>query len=245
MEALSLQTNMIDSPPMHVAIIMDGNGRWAKARGMSRISGHREGAKAVRRAIESALKEKIHYLTLFGFSSENWNRPSSEIKDLMALLREYLSTEIEELNSYGVKLRFIGELKRLDSETKKLIQLSEELTNNNQKLNLIIALSYGGRAEIVESARALGKQIESGSLRAETIDEKLFENSLYTQGIPDPDLLIRTSGERRISNFLLWQCAYTEFVFFETLWPDFSNVEFSEAIKEYHGRERRYGSTTN
>ena len=245
MEALSLQTNMIDSPPMHVAIIMDGNGRWAKARGMSRISGHREGAKAVRRAIESALKEKVHYLTLFGFSSENWNRPSGEIKELMALLREYLSTEIEELNSYGVKLRFIGQLKRLDTETKKLIQLSEELTNNNQKLNLIIALSYGGRAEIVESARALGKQIESGSLRAESIDEKLFENSLYTQGIPDPDLLIRTSGERRISNFLLWQCAYTEFVFFETLWPDFSNVEFSEAIKEYHGRERRYGSTTN
>ncbi len=245
MEALSLQTNMIDSPPMHVAIIMDGNGRWAKARGMSRISGHREGAKAVRRAIESALKEKVHYLTLFGFSSENWNRPLGEIKELMALLREYLSTEIEELNSYGVKLRFIGQLKRLDTETKKLIQLSEELTNNNQKLNLIIALSYGGRAEIVESARALGKQIESGSLRAESIDEKLFENSLYTQGIPDPDLLIRTSGERRISNFLLWQCAYTEFVFFETLWPDFSNVEFSEAIKEYHGRERRYGSTTN
>ena len=245
MEALSLETNMIHSPPMHVAIIMDGNGRWAKARGMARISGHREGAKAVRRVIESALKEKIHYLTLFGFSSENWSRPSNEINELMALLRQYLNTEIKELNSYGVKLRFIGQLTRLDTETKKLIRSSEKLTNNNQELNLIIALSYGGRAEIVESARSIGKQIESGSLRAESINEKLFENSLYTQGIPDPDLLIRTSGERRISNFLLWQCAYTEFVFFDTLWPDFSNVEFSQAIKEFHGRERRYGTTTN
>ena len=244
MEAISLKPGRLFSIPAHVAIIMDGNGRWAQARGMSRISGHREGAKAVKRTVKSAIRENIKYLTLFGFSSENWNRPTNEINELMGLLKHYLINEIEELNANDVKLRFIGDHSRLTADTQKLIEESEILTSKNERLNLFIALSYGGRAEIVEAARSLIKKIESGELLATQIDEHAFEKGLSTYGIPNPDLLIRTSGEHRISNFLLWQCAYTEFVFVETLWPDFSDIDFVQAIKEYQGRERRYGSTS-
>ena len=243
MEAISLKPERSFSIPAHVAIIMDGNGRWAQARGMSRISGHREGAKAVKRTVKSAIRENIKYLTLFGFSSENWSRPTNEINELMSLLKHYLSNEIEELNANDVKLRFIGDHSRLTADTQKLIEESEILTSKNERLNLFIALSYGGRAEIVEAARSLIKKIESGELLVDQIDEDVFEKGLSTYGIPNPDLLIRTSGERRISNFLLWQCAYTELVFVETFWPDFSEIDFVQAIKEYQGRERRYGST--
>jgi undecaprenyl diphosphate synthase len=229
--------------PRHIAIIMDGNGRWAQARGLPRIAGHRRGADAVRRTVTAAAEIGIPYLTLFGFSSENWKRPLTEVDDLMGLLRHYLRGEIAELHRNGVRLRVIGEIGRLAPDIVTLIANAEELTRGNSGINLTVALSYGGRAEIIAAMRALAAKAMAGELAPEAIDEEVIARHLFTADIPDLDLLIRTSGEQRISNFLLWQCAYSELVFTKTLWPDFGRDELEQAIADYRGRERRYGAS--
>lgn len=230
--------------PAHVAIIMDGNGRWAKARGLPRTAGHKRGADSVRRVVRAAPELGVSYLTLFGFSSENWSRPAPEVKDLMVLLRLYLQSEIADLDKNGVRFRVIGDRGRLPPETVALIDQAERQTKQNTRLNLIVALSYGSRQEIVAAARALAADCRDGKLLPEQIDEARFAGRLFTADIPDPDLLVRTSGEQRISNFLLWQLAYAELVFTETLWPDFGFDDLAAAIATYKGRERRYGAVT-
>ena len=236
------QTAGSSPPPVHVAIIMDGNGRWAKARGLPRIAGHRRGAEALRRTIIAAAELGIRYLTLYGFSSENWRRPAEEVDDLMGLLRHYLRGEIAELHRNGVRLRVIGDRARLASDIVAMIENAEAMTRSNGGLNLIIALSYGSRAEIAAAARTIARQVASGALRAEAIDEHCVAQALWTADIPDPDLVIRSSGEKRLSNFLLWQSAYSELVFVDTLWPDFSKDDLLSAIDEFQRRERRYGA---
>jgi undecaprenyl diphosphate synthase len=231
------------SLPRHIAIIMDGNGRWAQARGLPRIAGHRRGAEALRRTLEAAGDLGVPYLTLFGFSSENWKRPHDEVDDLMGLLRHYLRGEIAELHRNGVRLRVIGDRARLSAEIVALIENAETLTRDNQAINLTVALSYGGRAEIVAAARAVAAKAAAGKLLPQAIDEDVIAAHLFTADLPDPDLLIRTSGEQRISNFLLWQCAYAELVFTKTLWPDFGRDDLEQAIAEFGGRERRYGTS--
>jgi len=240
MEALPANAEL--KPPVHVAIIMDGNGRWAKARGLPRVAGHKRGAEAVRRTVTGAAELGIQYLTLYGFSSENWKRPAAEIDDLMGLLRLYLVNEIEELHQKGVRLRVIGQRSRLQADIVRLIEHAEQHTAANRRLNLTVALSYGGRAEIAEAARRVAEEVRAGRLEPAQVDERRFERFLYTSDMPDPDLLIRTSGEKRISNFLLWQCAYAELVFLDRLWPDFTRDDLEKAITEYHGRDRRYGA---
>jgi len=235
------ETGSGQQPPKHVAIIMDGNGRWARARGLPRTAGHNRGAEAVRRTLKAAVKAGVEYLTLFGFSSENWKRPASEVDDLMGLLRHYLKREIEEIHKNGVKLAVIGERDRLGEDIVKLIGDAEKRTASNTRLKLNIALSYGSRSEMVLAARTAMQAAIDGKLKPEELDEEKFESFLLTAGMPDPDLLIRTSGEKRISNFLLWQCAYAELVFTDRLWPDFDENDFNAAIQEYHGRTRRYG----
>ena len=242
MKAVPLLTDPAP-PPLHTAIIMDGNGRWAEARGLSRTLGHKRGAEAVKVAVESAVELGVEYLTLYGFSSENWQRPEEEIKDLMELLRFYLQSEIKFFWQNGVRLRVIGDRERLAPDIVELIEGAEERTASNKKLTLIIALSYGGRQEITAAAQALARDAISGLISVDSIDEFALARSLATHDIPDPDLLIRTSGEQRISNFLLWQLAYTELVFTETLWPDFDYHDLAAAISEFHRRDRRYGST--
>lgn len=243
MEALRSRGGGEPQVPTHVAIIMDGNGRWAKARGLPRTIGHHRGAEAVRRSVSGAAELGISYLTLFGFSSENWKRPAAEVDDLMGLLRFYLKAEIAELDRNGVRLRVIGERARLSSDIVALIEDAETRTAGNRRLNLTVALSYGGRAEIVQAARRLAEAAAAGRLAADQIDESLFSRYLLTAEIPDPDLVIRTSGEKRISNFLLWQSAYAELVFLDRLWPDFTKDDLREAIREYQGRDRRYGAS--
>jgi undecaprenyl diphosphate synthase len=238
---MSLPAALPRDLPRHIAIIMDGNGRWARARGLPRIAGHRRGAEAVRRTLVAATEIGIPYLTLFGFSSENWNRPSGEVGDLMGLLRLYLQGEIAELHRAGVRLRVIGDRSRFSPEIIGLIDKSEALTRGNTGVNLTVALSYGGRAEITAAARAIAAAAAAGRLAVADIDERLIASHLFTSELPDPDLLIRTSGEQRISNFLLWQCAYAELVFTKTPWPDFGRADLEQAIAEYGGRERRYG----
>lgn len=229
--------------PRHIAIIMDGNGRWAQARGLPRIAGHRHGAEAARRAVIAAAELGVPYLTLFGFSSENWKRPSAEIRDLMGLLRHYLRGEIAELHSSGARLKVIGDLGSLEPDITELIEHAEAMTRDNTRITLTIALSYGGRAEILAAVRAIAQRVASGNLALAAIGEDCFARHLFTADLPDPDLLIRTSGEQRISNFLLWQSAYSEFVFTKTLWPDFSKQDLEDAIDEFCGRERRYGAS--
>jgi undecaprenyl diphosphate synthase len=230
--------------PDHVAIIMDGNGRWAASHGMPRAIGHKNGAEAVRRTVEAAVDLGVSYLTLFGFSAENWNRPKQEIGDLMGLLRIYLKSEIAELHRKGVRLRVIGDRDRFAPSLVQLIESSEAMTAENDRLNLVLALSYGGRQELVAAARKMAQDAVAGRLNPEDIDEDTMAGYLLTAGIPNPDLLIRTSGELRISNFLLWQLAYTELVFIDTYWPDFSAADFEAAIREFKSRERRYGATS-
>ncbi|MFQ5970715.1 MAG: isoprenyl transferase [Alphaproteobacteria bacterium] len=228
--------------PVHVAVIMDGNGRWARQRSLPRAAGHGYGADAVRRTVRAAGELGISYLTLFGFSSENWRRPRDEIDDLMVLLRRYLRSEIAELHANNVRVRVIGDRKKLADDIVSLIAAAEQRTAENTGLNLIVALSYGGRQELVEVVRMLAGEVHAGDLTAGDIDSGLIESRLTTAGIPDPDLLIRTSGEQRLSNFLLWQLAYTELVFLDVLWPDFGKENLLEAIREYGRRERRYGA---
>jgi undecaprenyl diphosphate synthase len=229
-------------PPTHIAIIMDGNGRWAKARGLPRVAGHRRGAEAVRKTIKAASELGVRYLTLFGFSSENWKRPIEEVDDLMGLLRHYLRGEIAELHRNQVVFRVIGDRARLSPDIVALIESAEATTRGNSGLNVVVALSYGARAEIVAAVRSLAQRVASGEIKPEAIDEAGLGGALWTSGIPDPDLIIRSSGEKRLSNFLLWQAAYAEFVFVDTLWPDFDKEELAAAIGEFQRRDRRYGA---
>ena len=228
--------------PLHIAIIMDGNGRWAKARGLPRPMGHRAGIEAVRRTITSAVEQNIGTLTLYSFSSENWRRPPSEIGELMGLLRYYLRSELASLHKENIRVRMIGDRKKLPTDIVELITHAEELTQDNKKLTLVLALNYGGRQEITAAARGLAKAVERGQLQADAIDEHVLQSFLFTGGTPDPDLVIRTSGEKRISNFLLWQSAYAEYVFLDVLWPDFSGEHLAQAIEEFKRRDRRYGT---
>ena len=229
--------------PLHIAIIMDGNGRWAKARGLPRPLGHRAGIEAVRRTLKAAADQNVGYLTLYSFSSENWRRPADEIGELMGLLRFYLRSELATLHKENVRIRVIGGRKKLPADIVELIQHAEELTHDNKKLTLTLALNYGGRQEITAAAVNLAKAVERGQLKADAIDEHVFQSFLFTGGMPDPDLVIRTSGEKRISNFLLWQSAYAEYVFMDVLWPDFAAEHLKQAIDEYNSRDRRYGAT--
>lgn len=245
MPTAPLQFSDTPADPVHVAVIMDGNGRWAKGRGLPRTAGHKAGAEAVRRTVKAAIKFNVPCLTLFGFSSENWKRPSGEVGDLMGLLRLYLRKEIAELDREGVRLRIIGDRARFEPDIQDLITGAEVRTRSNTRLNLTIALSYGGRQEILDAARALAEQVRRGEISTDQIDETRFQNALYTGDLPEPDLLIRTSGEQRISNFLLWQVAYAEFVFTDVLWPDFSEQHLAQALEDFHGRERRFGGTTS
>ncbi|GLR65857.1 isoprenyl transferase [Acidocella aquatica] len=224
--------------PQHVAIIMDGNGRWATARALPRVAGHREGAKAVRRIVEAAIAQGVRYLTLFAFSSENWQRPPGEVADLTFLLKHYLRSELNEMHEQGVCLKIIGERERFGPNLTGELAAAEAKTANNTRLTLVMALSYGGRADIVAAAR---KAIAAG-MAPEALTEQNFAALLATDGIPDPDLLIRTSGELRISNFLLWQTAYSELLFTDVLWPDFGAAEFAAALDEFATRERRFGA---
>ena len=228
--------------PEHVAVIMDGNGRWAAARGLPRAAGHRAGAQAVRRAIQAAVDAGVGWLTIYAFSSENWRRPRTEILDLTGLLRHYLSNELASLEREGVRLRVLGDRSRFDDDIRADLVRAEQRTAANARLNLNVALSYGGRGEIVEAARAIAEAARGGHLDPASLDEAAFARHLWTNGMPDPDLVIRTSGERRLSNFLLWQAAYAELVFLDVLWPDFADEHFQAALAEFRQRQRRFGA---
>lgn len=227
--------------PVHVAIIMDGSGRWARRRGLPRIAGHKRGADSVREVVKAAAQIGVRYLTLFGFSSENWKRPFAEVEDLMGLLRRFLRSEVSELHAQHVRLRVIGDRDRLAKDIVDLIDDAEALTAGNDGLTLVLALSYGSRAELTKATRGIAADVASGALALDQIDEDLVASRLYTSDMPDPDLLIRTSGEQRVSNFLLWQSAYTEMVFLEVHWPEFGREHLAEAVREFGRRERRYG----
>ena len=230
--------------PQHIAVIMDGNGRWAKKKGALRIFGHRNAVEAVRDITEGCGELGIKYLTLYAFSTENWSRPKAEIDGLMELLVNTLKQEIKKLTENQVKLKTIGETSHLPQECQKNLAWAIDQTKNNTGLTLILALSYSGRWEIIKAAKALAKEVQDGNVKLNDINESLFENYLQTSGIPDPELLIRTSGELRISNFLLWQIAYTELYITPTLWPDFRKEHLYEAIWSYQQRERRFGKTS-
>jgi undecaprenyl diphosphate synthase len=228
--------------PAHVAIIMDGNGRWAQARGLPRFEGHRRGVEAVRRAVRSAIEHNVQFLTIYSFSSENWSRPPEEVAMLMGLLKRFIRNDLAELNANGVKVRIIGERDNLAPDIVALIDEAEMLTAGNRGLTLTVAFNYGARQEIVEAARRLAIDVRDGCLDAEAIGQDDLTDRLDTAGLPDPDLVIRTSGEMRLSNFLLWQTAYAEFVFLPILWPDFDDAAFVSALDQYAARERRFGA---
>jgi undecaprenyl diphosphate synthase len=230
--------------PQHVAIIMDGNRRWARKRGMPPVFGHQRGAEAVRRTIETCRKREIPYLTLFAFSSENWRRPENEVTELMNLLRFYLRKEIGELSRSGVRLLFLGERELMAPDIAEMMAEAEQRTRHNSALILTIALNYGSRREIARTARELAHRVSRGELEPEAIDEELFDRTLNSLGVPDPDLLIRTSGEQRLSNFMLWQMAYTELIFLPVHWPAFGAEHLARAIDEFRRRERRYGASS-
>jgi undecaprenyl diphosphate synthase len=227
--------------PRHVAIIMDGNGRWAQQRGLPRAEGHRRGVEAVRGCVRAAGELGISYLTLYTFSSENWRRPFQEITDLMGLLKFFIKRDLAELHRENVQIRAIGTLDRVDREVAKLILDAIELTRNNTGLVLTTAFNYGARDEIVRAAQAIAAKVKAGELSPEAVSAELLEAHLDTAGMPDPDLMIRTGGDKRISNFLLWQCAYSEFVFLDAFWPDFSKEMLAKAVSEFQGRDRRFG----
>ncbi len=227
--------------PAHVAIIMDGNGRWAKRRLLPRIEGHRQGAKAVRRAVEFCRRRRIAHLTLYAFSTENWNRSEGEVTGLMKLLSQFLDSELEEIHKNDIRFCTIGELGRLPRSLSDKIGAAQTRTLHNQSMNLNVALSYGGRSEITRACVQVAKDVQDKVKRLEEIDEQYFSSKLDTAGIPDPDLLIRTGGEMRVSNFLLWQLAYAELYFTDVLWPDFNDEIFEKALREYRSRQRRFG----
>ena len=227
--------------PAHIAIILDGNGRWAKAKGMPRNYGHAQGSKNVERICEEAYRMGVKYLTVYAFSTENWNRPKDEVHALMKLLRNYMKTCLKTAAKNDMKVRVIGDKTGLDEDIRNRIAELEEATKDNGGLNFQIALNYGSRDEIVRAVRKVSEDVKEGKVKPEDIDEKMFETYLDTHGIPDPDLMIRTSGELRLSNYLLWQLAYTEFYFTDIPWPDFTKEELSKAIEQYNRRDRRYG----
>ncbi|TNE84374.1 MAG: isoprenyl transferase [Deltaproteobacteria bacterium] len=231
------------SVPRHVAIIMDGNGRWAQQRGLPRTEGHSAGADSVREAVRACGALGIEYLTLYSFSTENWGRPEDEVQTLMALLERYLRTELSELLDQQVRLRAIGELGRLPTTVRTLIEQVSEATAQNTRLNLTLALSYGSRAELVSAVRDIATRVQAGDLAPEDIGEETVSNALYTADLPDPELLVRTSGELRLSNFLLWQVAYSELYVTDVLWPDFRRPHLEVAIDAYARRQRRFGKT--
>ena len=227
--------------PRHVAIIMDGNGRWASKRGLPRVAGHKAGAEAVRRAMQSAVDHGVEVLTLYAFSSENWRRSAEEVGDLTALMRFYLEREFATLQKEEVRLKLIGDYSAFGPELVSRLERAVERTANNRRLTLVVALNYGSRAEITAAAKALAAKVEMGALQAEAIDEQAIAAELQTHGLPELDLLIRTSGEIRLSNFLLWQAAYAELIFVDTLWPDFKEEDFAQALERFAARERRFG----
>ncbi|ODS00897.1 UDP pyrophosphate synthase [Methyloceanibacter methanicus] len=227
--------------PRHVAIIMDGNGRWAAERRLPRVEGHRRGVEAVRRTVEASKELGVTHLTLFSFSSENWSRPVEEINDLFGLLRRFIRRDLADLHKNGVRIRIIGSRAELDSDIQRMLDDAVELTKENTALNLTIAFNYGARDEIARAAARMAEAVKNGNLAPEDMTEECFASYLDTSGLPDPDLLIRTSGELRLSNFLLWQLAYAEFVFVDTYWPDFNKADYEEAIAEFQRRNRRFG----
>ncbi len=227
--------------PLHVAIIMDGNGRWAKGKHLPRIEGHRRGVESARTIIRTAGELGVKYLTLYTFSAENWNRPQSEVEAIMKYLAYYLKKEVRELNKNNVRLEAIGQIHRLPEAVRNQLEKSKHALDKNNGLTLVLALSYGSRAEIVDATRAIAEKANSGEIDPQEIDEQLIADHLHTKHIPDPDLLIRTSGEMRLSNFLLWQISYSEVVITPTLWPDFRRPQFMDAIEEYARRHRRFG----
>ena len=227
--------------PRHVAIIMDGNGRWAKERGLPRAIGHSKGVDAVRRTVSASMELGINYLTIYSFSSENWSRPADEIDDLMGLIKRFIRRDLADLHRNGVAIRVIGERDNLEPEMRALIEEAERITQHNTALNLIVAFNYGARAEITKAAKLLATSVQAGEIAVSDITEAKLAGLLGTGGIPDPDLLIRTSGELRLSNFLLWQAAYTEFVFLDNYWPEFGRELLQQAIATFHSRDRRFG----
>ncbi len=239
-DILSLRS---DSLPRHIAIIMDGNGRWAKKRALNRIRGHREGAESVRNIVRACREIGIEVLTLYAFSTENWQRPRQEISALMSLLKEFLRSELAEMMENGIRLNTIGQIERFPDHVLTVLRQVMDETGKNPGMILNLALSYGGRDEIVAAARKVAAEVQAGRLQAEEITKEVFSKYLYTEGMPEPDLLIRTSGEMRISNFLLWQIAYTEIYVTDTLWPDFRREELIQILHDYQKRERRFGVT--
>lgn len=231
-----------DGTPRHVAIIMDGNGRWATSRGLPRTAGHERGVEALRRTVRAAGELGIKYLTVFSFSTENWRRPAAEVDILFGLLRAYMRRDLAKLKRDGVRVRVVGTRDNLPDDLSELVERAERETGENSKFYLTVAFNYGGREEIVRAARNLAAAASAGWIEPEAISEASFSAALDTRGMPDPDLLIRTSGERRISNFLLWQCAYSELVFLDVLWPDFGEDDLRAAVEEYARRERRFGA---
>jgi undecaprenyl diphosphate synthase len=229
------------SIPRHVAIIMDGNGRWAARRGLPRVAGHKAGAEAVRRAMQAAVDNGVEVLTLYAFSSENWRRSAEEISDLTGLMRYYLERELGRLMQEGVKLRLIGDYSAFGPELVKRLERAVEQTAGNRRLTLVVALNYGSRAEIAGAARRLASKVAAGEISPDSIDERSVEAELQTHGLPELDLLVRTSGEVRLSNFLLWQAAYAELLFLDILWPDFTEQTFADALQHFAARQRRFG----
>ncbi len=241
-QAVHLSAEARASLPRHVAIIMDGNGRWARQRHLPRIEGHRVGAESARTIIRTAGEIGVKYLTLYAFSVENWNRPKEEVDALMKYLVHYLKTETPELNKNNVRLEVIGQIYRLPEAVQDHLQKTITTLSRNNGLTLIMALSYGGRTEIVDAVRSIAKKVKAGELDPADVTEQVFAQHLYTRNLPDPDLMIRTSGEMRVSNFLLWQISYAELVVTQTLWPDFRKPQFFEALEEYARRHRRFGA---
>ncbi|MBW9067494.1 isoprenyl transferase [Agrobacterium pusense] len=239
-----MPTTTRSSIPEHVAIIMDGNGRWAKQRGLPRVMGHRRGVEAVRETVRAAGDCGIRYLTLFAFSSENWRRPESEVSDLMGLLKAFIRRDLAELHRENVRVRIIGDRQGLKSDIRSLLEEAEQMTADNTKLTLVIAFNYGSRDEIARATASIALDVAAGRLDAASITPEMISARLDTSGIPDPDLIIRTSGEERLSNFLLWQAAYSEFLFIPEYWPDFDRQLFFSAIEQYATRDRRFGAIT-
>ncbi len=227
--------------PSHVGLIMDGNGRWAAARGLPRIEGHRRGLEALRGAVRTAIEFKLSYLTVYSFSAENWSRPFDEIQDLMGLLKRFIRKDLLELHKVGVRVRVIGHRHNLQSDIRCLLEEAESMTRMNKGVTLVVAFNYGGRQEIAAAVREIARKLAHGQIKESDIDERMLSQHLDTFDIPDPDLIIRTSGEQRLSNFLLWQAAYSEFVFLPVLWPDFDRAAFAAALDQYAARDRRFG----
>ena len=228
--------------PTHVAIIMDGNGRWARRRGLPRVNGHQAGAERLKEIVKACPKLGVSYLTVFAFSTENWKRHAEEVDGLMRLFRRYIISESAELLQNGVRVHFIGEQRGMDDTLLELMRNLEEKSRNNNDFHLTVAMNYGGRSEIIQAARKVAAMAAAGEICPESITEKSFSDLVYTSAIPDPDLVIRTSGEERLSNFLLWQCAYAELEFVDTLWPDFTSEQFESVLARYSSRERRFGA---